>query len=92
MRIYVGGKLKKKPQPVVVLLEPLIEENFERKINRDKRVMELREIGYKVRKSHATGQLLHPSYVKDGKPGIDNYSLVYYGILYIVEAKLEVKR
>lgn len=73
-----------------------IKEDFEQRANRDKRVKELKELGYKVRKSSTRSQVMHPKNIKDysGEGKDNNFTgpyRTYFAVIYSVEATKGVK-
>lgn len=66
-----------------------VNEAFQDRDNRDKRIRELKELGFKVRKARMSSVILDSKYIKDYE-GSD-HDKKYFAVIYIAEGVKEVK-
>lgn len=66
-----------------------VQEAFQDKDNRDKRIKELKELGFSVRKARMSSVILDSKYVKDYEG--TELDKKYFAVIYIAEGIKEVK-
>lgn len=60
-----------------------IQDAYQQRVNRDRRVRELKELGFTVKRTSMKSAIVHPDYIKDyDGPKTDK---TYFAVIYIVE-------